>query len=111
MPIGTNRVGGHPGRRAAVLIYHYRLRTGPSAPSAPCAFETGSTRSISTAPTSGCSGTSANNYGFRAALTTDPDGRVIAASADGKRIRWADLDIVVRGVEQYNANLAHEARE
>jgi hypothetical protein len=38
--------------------------------------------------------------------TSDRDGRVIAATADGKRIRWADLDIIVKGVEQYNADLA-----
>ena len=42
---------------------------------------------------------------------TGPDGRVIAASADGKRIRWADLDIVVKGVEQYNADLARQRTE
>lgn len=41
--------------------------------------------------------------------TTDPDGRVIAATADGKRIRWADLDIVVAGVDQYNADLARQS--
>jgi hypothetical protein len=39
-------------------------------------------------------------------ITTDHDGRTIAASADGKRIGWADLDVVVKGVEQYNADIA-----
>src|SRR5215469_12493526 len=37
-------------------------------------------------------------------ITTDAKGRVIAAEADGKRIRWKDLDTVVKGVEQYNAD-------
>lgn len=39
---------------------------------------------------------------------TDRDGRVIAIPADGKRIRWADLDILLAGVEQYNADLARQ---
>jgi|HubBroStandDraft_6_1064221.scaffolds.fasta_scaffold894220_1 hypothetical protein len=39
-------------------------------------------------------------------IITDRDKRVIAATADGTRIRWTDLDIVVKGVEQYNADLA-----
>jgi hypothetical protein len=38
--------------------------------------------------------------------TTDRDGRVIAATADGKRVRWADLDIVVTGIRQYNSDIA-----
>jgi hypothetical protein len=38
-------------------------------------------------------------------VTTDHDGRVIGAIADGQRIRWADLDTVTRGVQQYNADL------
>jgi hypothetical protein len=42
-------------------------------------------------------------------LTTDRDGRVIAADADGRRIRWADLDIVVKGVEQYNRDVARQS--
>jgi hypothetical protein len=33
-------------------------------------------------------------------------GGVIAAWADEKQIRWRDLDIVVTGVVQYNADLA-----
>lgn len=41
-------------------------------------------------------------------IFTDRDGRVIAATADGVRIRWADLDIVVRGVEQFNADIARQ---
>jgi hypothetical protein len=37
---------------------------------------------------------------------TDHEGCVIAAWADDKQVRWKDLDIVVRGVEQYNADIA-----
>jgi hypothetical protein len=37
---------------------------------------------------------------------TDRDGMVIAAVADEKHIRWRDLDIVVTGVTQYNADIA-----
>jgi hypothetical protein len=40
-------------------------------------------------------------------LTVDAEDRVIAARADGKRIKWADLDVIVRGVQEYNADLAH----
>ena len=36
----------------------------------------------------------------------DGDGRVIAARADDLRIRWADLDIVTKGIKQYNSDLA-----
>jgi hypothetical protein len=40
-------------------------------------------------------------------LTTDADGRVISAVTDaGLHIRWADLDVVLAGVEQYNRDLA-----
>jgi hypothetical protein len=35
-------------------------------------------------------------------LTTDPLDRVIAARADGRRIRWQDLDTVCEGVRQFN---------
>ena len=38
-------------------------------------------------------------------VITDRDGRAIAATAEEKRIRWTDLDIVVNGVRQYNADL------
>jgi hypothetical protein len=44
-------------------------------------------------------------------VITDRDSRVIAATADESRIRWADLDIVVKGVEQYNADLARRRAE
>jgi hypothetical protein len=37
---------------------------------------------------------------------TDREGRVISAQADDKRIRWRDLDTVVTGVTQYNADVA-----
>jgi hypothetical protein len=37
---------------------------------------------------------------------TDATGHVIAAWADDKQIRWRDLDTVVEGVDQYNADLA-----
>ena len=39
-------------------------------------------------------------------MFTDADGKVIAATADGKQIRWRDLDIVVTAVEQYNEDCA-----
>jgi hypothetical protein len=39
-------------------------------------------------------------------IFTDHEGRVIAAWADELQIRWKDLDTVVRGVEQYNADIA-----
>jgi hypothetical protein len=40
-------------------------------------------------------------------LSTDADGRVIGAVTDaGLHIRWADLDVVLRGVEQFNADIA-----
>jgi hypothetical protein len=41
-------------------------------------------------------------------LTTDGVGRVIAAEADGLRIHWADLDMVVKGVEQHNEDLRRQ---
>jgi hypothetical protein len=41
---------------------------------------------------------------------TDSAGRAIAAwvmtGEDSKQIRWKDLDTVVRGVEEYNADIA-----
>jgi hypothetical protein len=39
-------------------------------------------------------------------LTTDHQGRVIAGQADGRRIRWRAIDIVVEGVQQFNADCA-----
>ena len=39
-------------------------------------------------------------------MFTDAEGKVIAAAADGKQIRWRDLDIVVTAVEQYNEDCA-----
>jgi hypothetical protein len=39
-------------------------------------------------------------------LTTDATGRIIGAVADDKHVRWKDLDVVVQGVMQYNADLA-----
>jgi hypothetical protein len=39
---------------------------------------------------------------------TDPSGRVIAAWADGNQIRWADIDVVVKGVRQYNLDCARQ---
>jgi hypothetical protein len=35
---------------------------------------------------------------------TDSDGKVIAAWADGRRVRWRDLDTVVTGVKQFNVH-------
>jgi hypothetical protein len=35
-----------------------------------------------------------------------PPIALAAATADGKRIRWGDLDIVVKGVAQFNSDLA-----
>jgi hypothetical protein len=40
-------------------------------------------------------------------LTTDGStGRVIAAMADDKQIRWQDIDTVLEGVRQFNADIA-----
>jgi hypothetical protein len=39
-------------------------------------------------------------------INTDAVGRPIAAWADGKRIRWKDLDIVVEAVRQFNVHCA-----
>jgi hypothetical protein len=40
-------------------------------------------------------------------LSTDRPGR---SDGRGKRIRWGDLDIVVRGVAQFNSDLTPEIR-
>jgi hypothetical protein len=37
---------------------------------------------------------------------TDDAGKVIAATADGKHVRWKDLDIVCIAVRQFNEDLA-----
>jgi hypothetical protein len=39
-------------------------------------------------------------------MLTTHNGQVVAARADGHRIKWADLDTVLRGVQQYNRDLA-----
>ena len=39
-------------------------------------------------------------------LDSSPPIALAAATADGKRIRWGDLDIVVKGVAQFNSDLA-----
>jgi hypothetical protein len=39
-------------------------------------------------------------------ITTDDRGRPIAAWADGRQIRWKNLDIVIEGVRQYNVYCA-----
>jgi hypothetical protein len=43
-------------------------------------------------------------------LGSSPPIALAAATADGKRIRWGDLDIVVKGVAQFNSDLAPEIR-
>ena len=39
-------------------------------------------------------------------LGSSPPIALAAATADGKRIRGGDLDIVVKGVAQFNSDLA-----
>jgi hypothetical protein len=39
-------------------------------------------------------------------LFTDGTGKVIAAWTDDLQVSWKDLDVVLKGVEQFNADLA-----
>jgi hypothetical protein len=42
----------------------------------------------------------------QATIWTDEQGKPIACWADGKPIRWDDLDIFVTAIEQYNRRVA-----
>jgi hypothetical protein len=69
-PIGADREGGHPRRRTAVLI-RISAEDGAFGPVLFLRFQNQITTPAPAAPTSGCSATSANNYGYIAALTND----------------------------------------